>query len=99
MYEGTKGVGRLLLAKADGGSVDMVLSFAEPVPFSEPRWSRKVLQVASSEIALVADCERVFGLGTVAAGVDPWTSQDVFRRRVLGPLHLASHVRRRGHAR
>ena len=78
MYEGTKGVGRLLLAKADGGSVDMVLSFAEPVPFSEPRWSRKVLQVASSEIALVADCERVFGLGTVAAGVDPWTSQDVF---------------------
>ena len=46
--------------------------------FSEPRWSRKVLQVASSEIALVADCERVFGLGTVAAGVDPWTSQDVF---------------------
>ena len=87
MYEGTKGIGRLLLARPDGGSVDMVLSFAEPVPFTEPRWSRKVLQVASSEIALVADCERVFGLGAVAAGVDPWTSQDVFAIEFLDHYH------------
>ena len=87
MYEGTKGIGRLLLAKPDGGSVDMFLSFAEPVPFSEPGWSRKVLQVASSDIALVADCEQVFGLGTVAAGVDPWTSQDVFAVEFLDHYH------------
>ena len=87
MYEGTKGIGRLLLAKPDGGSVDMFLSFPDPVPFSKPGWSRKVLQVASSEIALVADCEQVFGLGTVAAGVDPWTSQDVFAVEFLDHYH------------
>ena len=87
LYEGTKGTGRLLLARPDGGSVDMALKFAEPVPFSEPLWSRKVLQVASSEISLVADCEMVFGLGTVAAGVDPWTSQDVFAVEFLDHYH------------
>ncbi len=87
MYEGTQGTGRLLLTKHDGGSVDMVLKFVEPVPFSAPLWSRKVLQVASAEVALVADCERVFGLGTVAAGVDPWTSQDVFAVEFLDHYH------------
>lgn len=87
MYEGTKGTGRLLLARPDGGAVDMVLAFREPVPFSAPRWSRKVLQVASTEIALVADCKRIFGLGTVAAGVDPWTSQDVFAVEFLDHYH------------
>ena len=87
MYEGTTGTGRLLLARPDGGSVRMVLKFAEPVPFNKPLWSRKVLQLASSEIALVADYQHVFGLGTVAAGVDPWTSQDVFTVEFLDHYH------------
>ena len=87
MYEGAKGTGLLLLAKPDGGSVDMLLSFAEPVPFRDPRWSRKVLQMASSEIALIADCEKIFGLGSVAAGVDPWTSQNVFAIEFLDHYH------------
>ena len=87
MYEGEKGTGRLLLAKPDGGSVDMLLRFSEPVPFREPRWSRKVLQMASSETALVANCEQVFGLGNLAAGVDPWKSLDVFTIEFLDHYH------------
>ena len=83
MYEGAEGTGRMLLAKPDSGSVDMFLKFAEPVPFNDPRWSRKVLQMASSETALIADCEKVFGLGKISAGVDPWTSQDIFKVEFL----------------
>lgn len=48
---------------------------------NEPRWSRKVLQVTSSEIALVADRERVFGLGSVA------------RRRYCGFRRTLGHCR------
>jgi len=33
------------------------------VPFSEPRWARKILQTATSEIALIASCESILGLG------------------------------------
>ena len=87
MYEGAKGTGRLLLANPDGGSVDFLLKLAEPVPFREPRWSRKVLQMASSETALIADCEKIFGLGNVAAGVDPWMSQNVFEIEFLDHYH------------
>ena len=87
MYEGAEGKGRLLLAKPDSGSVDMLLNFSEPVSFREARWSRKVLQMASSEATLVADCEKIFGLGKVAPGVDPWTNQNAFNVEFLGHSH------------
>lgn len=87
MYEGAEGTGRLLLAKPDGGAVDMLIELAEPVPFREPRWSRKVLQMASSEVPLIADCEKVLGLGNIAAGIDPWDSQSVFEIEFLDHHH------------
>lgn len=78
MYEGTEGKGRMLLANLEGCAVDVALALAEPVPFREPRWSRKVLQMASSETALLANCESILGLGNVAQGTDPWVTQNVF---------------------
>ena len=83
MYEGAKGLGRLLLAKPEDDTVDILLELAEPVPFREHRWSRKVLQLASSENSLIADCEKIFGLGNIAAGIDPCTSQSVFEIEFL----------------
>ncbi|MCA9716218.1 MAG: hypothetical protein KC468_16170 [Myxococcales bacterium] len=78
MYEGTEGTGRMLLANPNGSAVDVRLEISEPVPFRQPRWARKVLQMASAETALIADCENILGLGTVADGVDPMATQDVF---------------------
>jgi len=87
MYEGAEGTGRMLLAKPDGGAVEMLIELAEPVPFGEPRWARKVLQMASSEVALVADCEKVLGLGNVVEGIDPWQTQNVFEIEFLDHHH------------
>ncbi len=87
MYEGAKGVGRLLLANPDSGSVNFLLRLADPVPFREHQWSRKVLQMASSEIALIADCEKIFGLGNIAAGIDPWMDQNIFEIEFLDHYH------------
>ena len=83
MYEKAKGVGRLLLANPEDGSVDFLLKFAEPVPFRDHRWSRKVLQLVSSKTSLIADSEKIFGLGNVAAGMDCWASQSVFEIEFL----------------
>lgn len=87
MYEGTKGTGRLLLAKSDGNAVDMSLRFSTPVPFRDSRWSRKVLQMVSSGSALVADDEYIFGIGNIATGVNPWEDQNVFEVEFLGHCH------------
>ena len=87
MYEGTQGTGRLLLAQPTGDAVAMSLQFAEPVPFREPRWARKVLQLATGGTALIADCAEIFGLGDVAAAHNPAGSQDVFAIEFLGHYH------------
>ena len=87
MYEGAKGTGRLLLANPASGSVDLSLEFVDPVPFRQSRWARKVLEMASSGISLVADCDNIFGLGKVASGVDPWATQDVFQVDFLDHYH------------
>ena len=87
MYEGARGTGRLLLTNPDSGSVDLTLAFAEPVPFREPRWARKTLEMASGQTSLVADCEKIFGLGQLASGVNPWTTQDVFQIEFLDHYH------------
>jgi len=78
MYEGTKGTGTLLLGNPDGGEIDVALAFAEPVPFRESRWSRKVLQMASGQTDLIADSESILGLGNISEGTDAWASQKVF---------------------
>lgn len=87
MYEGAEGTGRMLLAKPDSGAVEMLVELAQPVPFREPRWSRKVLQMASSEVALVADCEKVLGLGNIVESIDPWKTQNVFEIEFLDHHH------------
>ena len=78
MYEGTKGNGKLILANPDNRSVDLHVKFTDPVPLSEPRWCRKVLQMATRETSLVANCEKIFGLGSVASSATSCTSQEVF---------------------
>ena len=87
MYEKTEGTGRLLLAKQDNNSVNMLLKFANPVPLRESRWSRKVLQMASVETALIADCEKIYGLGNVATDSEAWKRQDVFEIKFLDHYH------------
>lgn len=87
MYEGAEGTGRMLLANPRGEAVKMLLELAEPVPFREPRWSRKVLQMASLETPLIVDCEKVLGLGTIADGVEPWVTQNVFEIEFIDHYH------------
>ena len=87
MYEGAEGVGRLILANPEVGSVEFLIKFAEPVPFREQRWARKVLQLASATTSLIADTEKIFGLGNVATGTDPWASQGVFEIKFLDHYH------------
>ncbi len=87
MYEGAKGVGKLLLAKPEDGTVDFRIRFAKPVPFRQHRWSRKVLQLASSESPLIANCKEILGLGHIAAGINPWESQNIFQIDFLDHYH------------
>ncbi|WP_277981885.1 hypothetical protein [Sphingomonas phyllosphaerae] len=65
MYEGTKGLGRLVLAKPNDPAIDYVLRLQKAVPFSQTRWVRKLLQMATRETVLVANYQSIWGLARV----------------------------------
>ncbi|WP_365702679.1 hypothetical protein [Sphingomonas sp.] len=52
MYEGRKGLGRMVLAKADDPNIDYLLRLKTAVPFTQTRWVRKLLQMATSKAVL-----------------------------------------------
>ncbi|WP_147289963.1 hypothetical protein [Crenobacter cavernae] len=53
LYEGAKGTGRLVLVNPENEAVDFLVKFAEPVPLHDPRWARKVLQMAASGSGII----------------------------------------------
>ena len=65
-YEGRTGTGRPVLAAADDPNVNYVLRLAQSVPLTEPRWARKLLQMATAETALIAEYSTIVGLRRVS---------------------------------
>ncbi|WP_413166106.1 hypothetical protein [Aeromonas salmonicida] len=77
MYEGSKGIGHLILVDPKNDVVEFMVKFAEPVTLREPRWVRKVLQMATTGIGIIADSQRIYGLGRLKEWHDP-RNQDAF---------------------
>jgi hypothetical protein len=70
-YEGREGLGSMILARPDSLFLRYSVRFRTPVPLREPRWARKILQMASTEIALICSEGLIHGLGGIAADHHP----------------------------
>ena len=77
LYEGSKGSGELVIVSPKNAAVDFALKFTAPIPLHEPRWVRKVLQMAATGIGIIADHQYIYGLGRLKKSHDP-TEQDAF---------------------
>lgn len=86
MYEGARGTGLLFLVNPESQVIDYQMRFKEPVPFRELRWARKILQMASGDVGLIADSEQIYGLGKPQTGHDS-LAQDVFIVRFIDHYH------------
>lgn len=82
MYEGTKSAGQFFLTNPENGYIEYHIRFKNPVPLRDPRWARKILQMADGNIGPIADSERIYGLGRIPDDPDP-LAQDVFIIRFL----------------
>lgn len=78
MYEGTKGRGRMILAKADDPKLDYVMKLAEPVRLRDTRWARKLLQMGSGDMALITGSQSIYGFGRIAEEDAPSYSVEFF---------------------
>lgn len=77
MYEQMKGIGRLILIHPENEAIDYLIQFIQPVSLREPRWVRKILQMAVSGSAIIADWQYIYGLGDLKTTHNP-SEQDAF---------------------
>lgn len=87
MYEGAKGVGNLILVNPENECVEFLAKFTDPVPFRQPRWVRKVLQMASTGVGIVADSRQIYGLGKLKDSHDAYAAQDAFTVAFIDHYH------------
>ena len=76
-YEGKPGVGAIVFAPPDHPDIETVLAFAAPVPLREYGAVRKLLEMTTAGVSLLADSLQVYGLGRVRESYDPGR-EDVF---------------------
>lgn len=86
MYEGAKGIGQLILVDPENEAVEFLAKFADPVPFCEPRWVRKVLQMATTGVGIIANSQYIYGLGQLKASQES-SAQDAFTVAFIDHYH------------
>ncbi len=86
MYEGTKGIGQLILVDPESNVVEFLARFVEPVSFREPRWVRKVLQMAATGVGIIANSQYIYGLGQLKELHDS-SAQDAFTVAFIDHYH------------
>lgn len=90
MYEGAKGTGQLIFVNPENDAIEFLAKFSEPVPFCEPRWARKVLQMATTGVSIIADSQRIYGLGGLRDSHDS-SAQDAFTVAFIDHYHWELH--------
>lgn len=70
-YEGRESSGSLVLVKPDSDFIDYAVRFQTPVPLNQPRWARKILQMASERFAVVCSDGKIYGLGNIKEDHNP----------------------------
>jgi hypothetical protein len=79
LYERRQGRGVLALGQPDDPAIAFDLRFARAVPLRNARWSRKVLEMGTPELALIANASEVHGLGrrTASGGASSSATFDI----------------------
>ncbi len=76
-YEGAEGVGKMYLAKRHHPNMEEVFALTCPTPLTDYRAVRKLLEMTTADVSLLADGENVYALGRPVGHYDP-SREDLF---------------------
>ena len=93
-YEGAGSVGKLLLAKRHHPNLTEVFALTCPTPLTDYRAVRKLLEMTTPDVHLLADGENVYALGRQTGHYDA-TREDLFT--IHFTTHYAWEVQHAGH--
>ena len=93
-YEGAEGIGKLLLARRGHPNVEEVFALTCPTELTDYRAVRKLLQMATPDVHLLADGENVYALGRQIGHYDA-VREDLFTISFV--THYAWELQHAGH--
>lgn len=93
-YEGAEGVGRLLISKPDHPSIEVAVRFGSPVGYRDARATRKLLELATDDLALLGTTLSAYGLGRMENRYDE-SREDLFEVAFL--RHHTWELQHAGH--
>ncbi|TGE19846.1 DNA integrity scanning protein DisA nucleotide-binding domain protein [Hymenobacter elongatus] len=76
-YEGAEGVGKLLLGHRRHPNLEEVFALTCPTPLTDYRAVRKLLEMTTADVSLLADGENVYALGRMVGTYDA-SREDLF---------------------
>ncbi|TGE27088.1 DNA integrity scanning protein DisA nucleotide-binding domain protein [Hymenobacter metallicola] len=76
-YEGAEGIGKLLLARRRHPNLEEVFALTCPTPLTDYRAVRKLLEMTTADVSLLADGENVYALGRLVGTYDA-SREDLF---------------------
>ncbi|MBK9927446.1 MAG: DNA integrity scanning protein DisA nucleotide-binding domain protein [Anaerolineales bacterium] len=62
-YEGAEGSGKIIISPRNHPSIDVAVTLRNPVSLANYRGVRKLLEITSSEIQLLCDSNKIYGMG------------------------------------
>lgn len=84
-YEKAAGIGTIILASREHPAIQTMMEFTNPTRLRVTRGARKLLQLASQDLALHTDSYRIFGL--VKQGMYDEGKENIFKIKFLGHHH------------
>jgi hypothetical protein len=76
-YEGAEGVGKMILARRGHPNLTEIFALTCPTPLTDYRAVRKLLEMTTEDVSLLADAENVYALGRQVGHYDT-TREDLF---------------------
>ncbi|WP_310392731.1 diadenylate cyclase [Hymenobacter sp.] len=93
-YEGAEGVGKLLLARRGHPNIEEIFALTCPTELTDYRAVRKLLEMTTPDVHLLADGENVYALGRHTGHYDP-VREDLFVISFV--THYAWELQHAGH--
>jgi len=83
-YEGSIGLGKIIIAPKDHKNIKMEVEFKESIRFREYRKVRKILELTDEETSIISDSSNIYGLGSVVGHYNT-------KEEVIFSINFTSH--------
>lgn len=93
-YEGSEGIGKMIIARSDHPNVERVITFGTPVEMDNYRAARKMVELSKDDLHLLATDDSIYGLGRLVGRYDT-RAEDLFL--IIFNKHLDWTLSHAGH--